>query len=257
MITNDRPPISLHRAGALFGLAMTLSSPLTAEELDCSPYRVGEIVTSDLQVSTFHHHGIIAPPRWITLHWPRNGRIFGPKVVDGKATETDPDMGFQILIDTGEPKRLAPVHPDQLNVAIRAVDYYPVYSMLGLYAGMPMGKRELLTNQNGTTYYSSEGYEFTGETLLQGWRGVEYSDPRPTTHDEFYVHTITPKALSPENVDAVLACSSAEKSLNPSCKIIIKEEPLFATTGFDRDRLGDLDLIERRTRDFTKCLMEE
>ena len=235
------------RASAL-AACLVLAAPAVA--LDCAPYRVGETVVSEIPVSTFHHRGEIAPPRHMEVRWPREARVLGPSVVDGRAVETDGDQGFVISIDTGAPFTGSGLDPDELKIGTRGVDYYPVYSKLGFYGGAPSQKRALLQRPDGTTYHSSEGYERTGQTLPGGWIGVRYPDAQlgADRNDLFARWNDTGE------IDAVLRCKTERNYPNPSCDIEVKEEPLLVTGNFDRDRLPDLPLIERRLREFALCM---
>ncbi len=118
-------------------------------------------------MSAFHHRGAIADARWIELRWPRAARVPGPAVEDGRAVEPDRDMGFRLDIDSGRPLDLKSGLRDGAMLAgITAVDQYPLHSYLGFYGGAR--DRVLLRQPDGTTYDTSEGYEFTGRDLPGG-----------------------------------------------------------------------------------------
>ena len=236
------------RASALAACLM-LAAPAAA--VDCGPYRVGETVVSEIPVSTFHHRGEIALPRHMEVRWPREARVLGPSVVDGRAVETDDDQGFVISIDTGAPFTGSGLDPDELKIRTRAVDHYPVYSRLGQYGGLSLSQAPLLQRPDGTTYHSSEGYERTGQTLPGGWIGVRYPDPPPGG----YRADLFARWNDDGEIDAVLNCGTERDYPNPSCDLEIKEEPISVRGNFDRDRLPDLPLIERRLREFALCMM--
>ena len=225
-----------------------LATPAAA--LDCAPYRVGETVVSEIPVSTFHHRGEIAPPRHMEVRWPREARVLGPSVVDGRAVETDDDQGFVISIDTGAPFTGDGLDLDDLHIGTGAVDHYPVYSRLGHLGGQSIG-RDLLRRPDGTTYHSSEGYERTGQSLPGGWTGVRYRDGHfLARRDDLFA-----RWNDVGEIDAVLRCKTERDYPNPSCDLVVKEEPIIVRGNFDRDRLPDLPLIERRLREFALCMM--
>ena len=233
---------------SVMAACLVLAAPAAA--FDCAPYRVGETVVSEIPVSTFHHRGEIAPPRHMEVRWPREARVLGPSVIDGRAVETDDDQGFVISIDTGAPFTGSGLDPDELKIRTRAVDHYPVYSRLARLGGMSIG-RELLRRPDGTTYHSSEGYERTGQTLPGGWIGVRYLNAQlGAGRDDLFA-----RWNDTGEIDAVLRCKTERNYPNPSCDIEVKEEPLLVTGNFDRDRLPDLPLIDRRLREFALCMM--
>ena len=225
-----------------------LAAPAAA--LDCAPYRVGETVVSEIPVSTFYHRGEIAPPRHMKVRWPRDARVLVPSVVDGRAVETNDDQGFVISIDTDAPFEGGGLDPDKLKIRTRAVDHNPVYSRLGRLGGMSIG-RDLLRRPDGTTYHSSEGYERTGQTLPGGRVGVRYPDSQlGAGRDDHFA-----RWNDDGEIDAELRCKTERDYPNPSCDLEIKEEPISVRGNFDRDRLPDLPLIERRLREFALCKM--
>ena len=228
-----------------------LASLAQAEPLDCTDYRGGpngQTAISDIWVSTFHQRGDVnAPKRRHSLRWPKMGIYFPPVLQDGEFS-VENRMLFSIDIHSGRPRYDRGLNDNTLMISVDGVDHYPIYSKMGTVGGLRT--RNLLYQEDGTTYHSSEGYEFTGRALPGGWQGLQYENSRRPDNNVFA------RWNTEGEVAAVLACSKPDKAPNPQCDLRIKEEPLFAQVDFDADFLGDLALIERRAREFTRCLLQ-
>ena len=247
----------MHKLLWAFAASLFPLSQLSAETdgLDCSPYRVGGTAISEMKVSQFHLRGEITEPRLLPITWPIESRIFRPTVVDGRAVE-DPNengMSFRISLRSGGPLFIADLHSVQLNISISGADKLPIHSRLGRYGGRRTSKPHFEKNADGSTFIASDGYEFSGLALDGGWKGIFYPNARPGYNDG---RDVFAKWNSSNEIDAILYCNSPDRYPTPTCELAIKEEPVFAKTRFFRTELGDVQQIESRTREFTKCLLE-
>ena len=152
-----------------------LASLAQAEPLDCTDYRGGpngQTAISDIWVSTFHQKGDVnAPKRRHSLRWPKMGIYFPPVLQDGEFS-VENRMLFSIDIHSGRPRYDRGLNDNTLMISVAGVDHYPIYSKMGAVGGLRT--RNLLYKEDGTTYYNSEGYEFTGRALPGDWQGLQY-----------------------------------------------------------------------------------
>lgn len=218
----------------------------------CTNYRSGGVSEARLQVSTFHRKGEIAPHTWIDINVPVVGRLFPPAFQGDEPVPVETHILFHLSTDTGEPVGVSPYHPEIIKILIKGVEHYPVYSYLGFYGGLNFRQSPIMKKSDGTTYRSSEGYEFTGSTLDSGWKEVIYPMAPDRVRQETALFAIWDKK---NEIRAVLACDKRESSVIKICQLTIKEEPIVATTNFVFERISDIDLIETRTREFLQCMM--
>jgi hypothetical protein len=174
--------------------------------------------------------------------------IYFPPVFQDSEFSVENRMLFSIDIHSGRPRYDRGLNDNTLMISVEGVDHYPIYSKMGTVGGLRA--IDLLYKEDGTTYYSSEGYEFTGRALPGDWQGLQYENSRRPDNDIF-TRWNTEGAVA-----AVLACIKPDKAPNPQCDLRIKEKPLFAKVDFDADFLGDFALIERHAREFTRCLLQ-
>ncbi|MEM8977878.1 MAG: hypothetical protein AAGD04_00180 [Pseudomonadota bacterium] len=209
---------------------------------------------SEMKVSTFHHRGEIAEPRWMPIRWPIKSRIFAPKVTNGRAVEDPIEtwMTFYVALPDGRPFRTTEIHPDRVNVTISAVDFYPLHSKLPSLAGV-FDNLPLQRTAQGTTFRDSNGFKFNDLTIGEDWRGVYYDLSSEIHRAEWDIFA---RWNENDEIDGILKCGSVDVFAFPSCTLHKKHEPIFLEARFDRDVLNRLNEVELILDTAARCLRD-
>lgn len=234
-------------------MAAVMPSVGLADPVDCTRFRVGGAITSEMPVSTFHHRGVIAEPRYMPVTWPDlSRRLGGPTMKDGRAIETDSGMLFEVDLHTGEALYLHREDGEQLSINITAVDYLPIASFLDVITGRGVAKSELVFRPDGTTYWDWSGYIETGEVLNGDWIGVTYpsvSDYRRADEGAYI------KVDQNGEIARLLNCGRPSAYPTPYCQLQMKAEPLRVSVRFPRALFDQIDEIDMMAADFAECML--
>lgn len=234
-------------------MAAVMPSVGLADPVDCTRFRVGGAITSEMPVSTFHHRGVIAEPRYMPVTWPDlSRRLGGPTMKDGRAIEADSGMLFEVDLHTGEALYLHREDGEQLSINITAVDYLPIASALNRLTWRSSSEVELRNRPDGTSYWSWDGYIETGEVLYQEWIEVTYPSSPDWARAQAGVYI---KADQSGTVARILNCGRHAEYVNPFCDLYFKAEPLEVSVRFPRALLDQIDEIDMMSAEFAECML--
>ena len=166
-------------------------------------------------VSTYHTTGIVGSTRVIELQWPKELKTPISGVPPGRTDGAERSMGFENLSYRGLPK---------FDIFLSgAVDGYPLYSHLGLYARYSK-TREILDSGLGFTYRRMDGLTLHPTENIGAWRSYSFESVSPRDED---IATWFRGHPTIEGVEAILICTRWKPEEFGHCRIVKKIEPVI------------------------------